>query len=239
MKRILITGPGGRIGPQILPLLRPRYKLRLFDLKPVPVERGDQMVVGDIRDFDALREACVGVDALVHLAAISDEDDFHTRLLPYNLEGGYNAFEAARQAGVARVIFASTGQTTVNYPDRQVVTTDMPARPCTVYACTKLFGEALGRYYVDQHGMSVICLRICWFQPYDSPLLRIPGHRIQHQWCSPRDLAQLLTKSLESDLKWGVFFALSNNRSRCWDIDNAREQLGYQPEDDAEELLDF
>ena len=55
--------------------------------------------------------------------------------------------------------------------------------------------------------MSMIVIRLCWFQPYDSELLRQPGD-IQREWCSPRDLVQLLVKSLQTDLSFGVFFGI-------------------------------
>ena len=163
------------------------------------------------RDFAALRRACDGVSALIHLAAISDEADFHTKLLPMNLAGTYNAFEAARQAGVKKVIFASTGQVILNYGRETRVTVDMPPRPSTVYACTKLFGEALARQYSEAHGMSMLCIRLCYFRAYDDPLLRLPGHDVQYDWCSPRDLTQLIVKGLRSDLPFGIFFGISNN----------------------------
>jgi uronate dehydrogenase len=235
--RILITGPGGRIGPQILPLLRKEYQLRLLDINPLTALEDDQVITGDVRDERVIGEACLGVDALVHLAAISDEDEFYSRLLPHNLEGVYTAFESARKAGLKKVIFASTGQTVVNYPAGEPVTVDMPARPCTVYACTKLFGEALARHYSDNHGMSMICIRICWFQPYDSELLRQPGHRVQRDWCSPGDLAQLMSRCLRSDVRFGVYFGMSDNRERCWEIENARKEVGYIPKDNAADYL--
>jgi nucleoside-diphosphate-sugar epimerase len=233
--RILITGPGGRVGKEIVPMLRKHYALRLLDaapLKQIQLTGDDEFVQADIRDLAAIREACRGVTAMIHLAAISDEDDFHTKLLPMNLEGVYNAFEAARQAGLKKVVFTSTGQTVLGYPRGERVTTEMPPRPSTVYACTKLFGEALARQFSDQHGMSMIVIRLCWFQPYDSELLRQPGD-IQREWCSPRDFVQLLVKSLRTGLPFGIFFGLSNNTGRYWDIGNARELMGYEPEDDA------
>lgn len=236
-KTILITGPGGRVGSQIVPLLRERFRLRLLDVKPMAGEADDEVIQADIRDREALLRAATGVEALIHLAAISDEDDFYTRLLPYNLEAVYTVFEAARTVGVRKVIFPSTGQTVLNYPEGQPVTTEMPARPSTVYACTKLFGEALARYYSDKHGMSMICIRLCWFQPYDSPLLRIPGHRIQREWCSPMDLARLLERAILSKVRFGVYFGLSNNRGRVWDIGNAKVELGFEPEDNAANYL--
>ena len=235
-ERILITGPGGRVGTQIVPLLREHFALRLLDAKPLQAEADDEVIEADIRDFAALRAACEGVHALIHLAAVPDEDDFHTRLLPMNLVGGYHAFEAARQAGVRKVLFASTGQTVLNYPKGEWVTPEMPTRPSTVYACTKLFGEALGRHYTDVHGLSVICVRICYFQPYDSPLLKTEP-ALRREWCSPRDLAQLIVKSIRTDLKFAVFFGVSNNTGRFWDIRNAQEQVGYDPQDNAADYL--
>lgn len=239
-ERILITGPGGRVGKEIVPLLREHYALRLLDAAPlrsIALEGDDEFVPADILDLDAIRRACDGVTAMIHLAAISDEDDFHTRLLPMNLEGVFNAFEAARLAGLKKVVFTSTGQTVLNYPKGDPVTTDMPARPPTVYACTKLFGEALARLYSEKHGMSMIVIRLCYFRPYDSELLREPGD-IQREWCSPRDLVQLLVKSLRTDLNFGVFFGISNNTGRCWDIRNAQRLLGYEPVDDAVKILE-
>lgn len=236
-ERILITGPGGRVGKELVPLMREHFALRLLDaapLKSIPLTGDDEFVQADIRDLAAIRKACDGVKVMIHLAAISDEDDFHTKLLPVNLEGTYNAFEAARQAGLKKVIFTSTGQTVLYYPPGEWVTPDMPARPCTVYACTKLFGEALARLYSDRHGMSMIVIRLCWFQSYDSePLHQTPDK--QHEWCSPRDLTQLLVKSIRADVPFGVFFGISNNTGRCYDISNAQKLLGYAPQDNAVE----
>jgi nucleoside-diphosphate-sugar epimerase len=228
--KILVTGPGGRIGPHVLPLLRPHFTLRLLDAKPLLADGDDEVIQADLRDFDAVRQACHGVRTMVHLAAVSDEDDFHTRLLPMNLLGVYNAFEAARQAGVKKVVYASTCQTIVNYGDGVRVTPDMPVRPVTVYACTKVFGEALARHYSDLHGMSMICLRIAWFQGYDSALLRTRPDMLKY-WCSPRDLAQLIVKSIQADLPCAIFFGLSKNEGNLWDLSNAEKLIGYQPED--------
>ncbi len=225
------------MGTQIVPLLREHFALRLFDSQPLAAHGDDEIIVGDVRDFDALRTACKGVQVMIHLAAISDEADFHSKLLPVNLGGVYNAFEAARQSSLKKVVFASTGQTILNYGKETRVTTDMPARPSTVYACTKLFGEALARYYSEAHGMAMLCIRLCYFRAYDDPLLRIPGHEVQYDWCSPRDLTQLLVKCIRSDLRFGVFFGISNNTKCQWDLSNARELLGYDPRDNAADYL--
>jgi len=236
-EKILITGPGGRVGTQIFPLIREHFALRLLDAKSLRSRWDDDILLAYIGDFDVLCQACQGVTAMVHLAAIADEDDFYTRLLPTNVVGVYNAFEAARQAGLRKVIFASTGQTVLNYGRSNRVTTEMPVRPSTAYACTKVFGEALARYYSDIHGISMICIRICYFRAYDDPLLRIPNHEVQRTWCSPRDLTQLLVKSIRSDIPFAIFFGISNNAGRLWDISNAQKSVGYEPQDNAANYL--
>ncbi len=238
-ERILVTGPCGRVGKQIVPLLREHFSLRLFDLQPIQIEGDDEAIQGDICDFDAVKRACEGVKALLHLAAVSDEDDFYTRLLPMNLLGVYNVFEAARQAGVTKVLFASSCQTILGYHEgdwdkpeswKFWITPEMPVRPITVYACTKVFGEALARYYADRFGMSMICIRIGWFQPYESELLRKHPAMLA-MWCSPKDLTQLIVKSIKSDVKFAIFIAISNNPKRFWDISNAQQLVGYEPKD--------
>jgi nucleoside-diphosphate-sugar epimerase len=234
--RIVITGPGGRVGPHLCPLLREKYALRLVDQRPIPVQGDDEFVQADIRDTDGMIAACRGVKALIHLAAISDEDDFRSKLLPINVEGAYSVFEAARLAGVPRVVFTSTAQAVLSYGQGNWVTPEMPVRPWTRYACTKIFGEALARYYVDHHGMAIICIRLAWFQNYDSALLHGP-EALPAEWCSPRDFAQLIIRSIESDVRFGIFFGVSNNTGRYWDIANARELLGYEPQDNAAEVI--
>src|SRR6185369_17535944 len=101
-ERILITGPGGRVGPHICPLLREKYALRLLDQKPVPLSADDEFVQASIQDTEKVSRACEGVKAVIHLAAISDEDDFRSKLLPINVDGVYSVFEAARLAGVPK-----------------------------------------------------------------------------------------------------------------------------------------
>lgn len=236
--KLLITGPGGRVGTQIVPLLRSHFRLRLADRNPLPIPAGmdDEFVLADIRDFAALQRACEGMDAMLHLAAVSDEADFHSQLLPMNIVGLHNAFEAARLAGIRKVLFASTGQTVLHYPPGQPVGPEMPVRPWTVYACTKVFGEALARYYSDHFGLSMVCIRICWFQGYDSPLLKSQPE-MHPKWCSPRDLTQLIVKCIASDIRFGLFFGVSHNAGRYWDISNAQTAVGYQPEDDAAKLF--
>jgi nucleoside-diphosphate-sugar epimerase len=229
--RILVTGAAGTIGREIAPILRDHFSLRLLDVRRVRGELDDECVRADVRNLKAMRRACQGVQALVHLAGIAREADFAGELVPHNILGIHRAFEAARQAGVRNVVFASSIHTVLGYDEADgLVTTDMPIRPRSVYGCTKVFGEALARHYADRYGMSMICLRIGRFLPYDSPTLVTEADALS-SWCSPRDLAQLVTRSIRSDLSFGVFFAVSDNPVPRWGIETARRDLGYAPVD--------
>ena len=137
---------------------------------------------------------------------------------------------------MGRVVLASSGQVVGGYPISEWVGVDAPVRPSSLYACTKVFGEALARYYADCHGIAAICLRIGWFDLEGGALVR-NRPEMRRIWCSPRDLAQLVVKSLHSDVRFAVLFAISDNPLRHWDLDAARDTVGYIAEDRAPEEL--
>src|SRR5215467_4377298 len=106
---VLVTGSAGRVGRAVVRELKARgRRVRGFDLAPTP--GADEAVVGDLADGDAVRRAAAGAGAVVHLAATPDDADFLSELLPNNVVGVYHVFEAARQAGVRRLVLASSGQ---------------------------------------------------------------------------------------------------------------------------------
>lgn len=247
-KRVLITGAAGRIGRTLAEYLALRYRLRLLYHRTVPEQHaaaaeesrrgglpvtlpgGDREVMaGDIGDLAAMERACAEVDAVAHMAADPRVEAPWDDILQANVIGTYSVFEAAKRAGVPKVVYASSNHATGYYEKERVYTTpEMPVRPDSYYGVSKAFGEALGRYYVDAFGLSVICLRIGSFQP------KPRGERQLATWISYRDTAQLVWRAIETALPYGVFYGISGNTRAYWDIRNAREQLGYAPEDDAE-----
>lgn len=163
--RVLITGAAGRIGRTLRDGLAGRYALlRLADIaQQDEAGTGEELVTCDVADMAAVERAVAGIDVIVHLAAVPDEDDWD-RLLPANISGTYNLFEAARRAGVRRVIFASSNHAVgFHRRARPLDEHDVP-RPDSRYGVTKVFGEAVGRLYADKHGMQVASLRIGSFQ---------------------------------------------------------------------------
>lgn len=115
-RTVLLTGAAGGLGTLMRGLL-PAYghELRLFDA--VPVEGEPDAITADLGDREALREAVRGVDAIIHLAGISLESTFD-KILKANIEGTYNLYEAAREEGVLRIVFASSNHVVGYTPAR-------------------------------------------------------------------------------------------------------------------------
>ncbi len=230
-QRVLITGAGGRIGGSLAELLHDRYDLRLLYHQRIPESPPvDDWVTMDLSDIGRLEEALRGIDAIVHMAADPYTNAPWESVLPNNIVGTYNLFEAARRAGVKRIVFASTNHVMGMY-DRDgqwPIYADQPVRPDSLYGVSKAFGENLGRFWYDQHGVSVICLRIGWMLPE-------PKDEISRwMWLSPRDCAQIVSRAIECEIGFDVFYAISANSGRRWDITKAIERLSYRPQDDAE-----
>ncbi len=234
-----------------------RYRLTGIDLRDRPsrwaraARIGAKRDAGDMRCLDANAAAFRGADAVVDLAAHAAAETSWPLVHRDNLPATFNALEAARRAGVRRVVFASsnhvTGALEREEPYASVVagryegldanhipriTTRDPVRPDGAYAVGKLCGEALGRLFVDEHGLSVICLRIGTVNPQDRPTR--PRHFAT--LLSHRDLVQLVDRCLGApdDIRFGVYYGVSGNTWRIWDIEDVRQELGYEPRDDAE-----
>ena len=231
-KRVLITGAAGRIGSSLAEQLKDRYELRVHYHHTVP-ERPPvaDRVIADVSVYDQIAPALAGMDAVVHMAGDPSPRASWESVRATNIEGTYNVLEAARLAGVRKVVFASTNHVMGMYDRDQQwpIYGHQPVRPDSLYGVSKAFGEVLGRHYYDRYGLSVICLRIGWFLPE-------PKDEISRwMWLSPRDCAQVTWRAIESDVGFGIFYAISANGGRHWDITETIEKLGYRPQDDAEE----
>jgi nucleoside-diphosphate-sugar epimerase len=232
--KLLITGAAGRIGSSLTHDLADRYDLRLTDVHRPDDVHDQRFVPADISDMDALRSLCTGVDTVIHLAADPSMDAPWDSVLPRNVVGTYNLFEAAYRARCRRVIFASSVNAVAGYPPDVQVHASMPVRPPNLYGATKAWGEALARFYADQRELSMLCLRFGWVIGPDEAELR-PDHPNLSMALTYADLTRLVVAGIEApaDLRFGIFHGVSNNRWKRLDISDAREVLGYAPQDDA------
>jgi uronate dehydrogenase len=224
----LITGAAGRIGSYLRSGLPPLgWRLRCLDLAG-PAERdGLPWSIGDVTDSELLAKAMAGVEAVVHLAGIPTEAPF-ADLRQANIEGTYQVFETARQAGVHRVVYASSNHAVGFHESGSLLTTAARPRPDSLYGVTKVFGEALGSFYADRYGMDVAAVRIgsCFDRP--------PGERGLATWLSPGDAVRLIDALLRApSFGFQMLYGISANTRAWWDLAPAIA-LGYRPEDDAE-----
>lgn len=260
-KRIVVTGSSGLIGRLLMDAWRDSRK---YEVVGVGRSEGPYVdVVADVTDLDALANAFQGADAVVHLAATSAVESSWDAVLSSNLIGTRNVFEAARLAGVDQVIYASSNHAVGTYELENVPELwdlgylrqwDHTAeiRPDSYYGVSKVYGEAMARYYVDHHGMRAVCLRIggvrdsedlshpsqLWKRDRDSEEgIREKRRRMRAVWLSERDCVHLIDVSLETDRDWVLVYGISDNPRKIWDIEHAKNILGYAPMDAAPEEI--
>jgi NAD+ dependent glucose-6-phosphate dehydrogenase len=253
-RRILVTGAEGLIGTIVRERLGDRYELRALTWRPAPFPSH----AADIADLDAIRPAFAGMDAVVHMAGTPHVSSSWEEVLHSNIVGTRNVLEAAREAGVQRVVLASSNHTVGMYEiegapaiyaddDPRVVDEQAAVRPDSDYGVSKVFAEALGRTYADRFGMRVVCLRIGSVLADDDPtgpsVLATAAWmpwltdddrraRLRATWLSQRDCAELIRCSLEADVRFAIAYGISDNPRRFWSLEGA-QALGFAPRDRA------
>ncbi len=200
--RVLITGAGGNLGRAVIPALeRQGHTLRLLDFRPL--ETAHESVVGDVRDPVAVAEAMVGVDAVVHAAALHGvhldawpASDFWS----INTTGTFTVYEAARAAGVERVVLASSmvvyGGIGGDDGRWQVRTEESPLSPGDVYGLTKVVAEETARFFASAHRLSTVSLRLGMFV---SETFERYGFRLLFGGVDDRDVGQAVALALGHD----------------------------------------
>jgi len=244
---VLITGAAGLIGTILRERLAATYAIRAVDRNTAP---GIAPVV--MTDLGLAIPAFVGVDTVLDLAADAKTSIGWHEVCANNIPATVNALEASRQAGVRRYVFMSSNHVTGAYeldqPYARIVagrhggldpaaipqiTAQSPVRPDGPYAVGKLAGEAAARYYAETFDLSAVCLRIGTVNSADRPIE--PRHRatlLTHD-----DLVRLVERAIEApdSVRYGVFYGVSANTWRFWDIEDARESIGYSPADNADD----
>jgi nucleoside-diphosphate-sugar epimerase len=247
MTKVLVTGMSGLIGEVVRKQLEGKYELTALNRRDVP---SVECFRADIADPDAIQPAFEGQEIVVHLAAIARGNATWEEILHHNVIGTYNVFEAARRAGVKRVVYASSGATVSGWertfpygalvegrydavpPTWEKLTHESVTRPSGLYGCSKVWGEALAWHFSSTYDLSIICLRIGAVNREDKP----SQARQFSVWCSQRDIAQMIEKCITApdDVRFDVFYVVSNNQWSYRDVAHAREVVGYEPQDAAE-----
>lgn len=222
-----ITGAAGIVGRTLADGLAPHHELVLTDADADP----DRAVAAlDVRDLDACAAAFRGAEALVHLAGAASPDSDWETVLDLNVVGTRTVLEAARRVGVRRVVLASSNHAMGMY-DRDgqwPVYSSMPPRPDSPYGVSKVVAETLGRYYHDAFGLEVVALRLGWSTGDHGAANE---ELLQAMWLSERDTVAVFRCALEAPVRFGVYYATSDNLNRRWDLTDTMVDLGYRPRD--------
>ena len=247
-KKIFITGISGTIGTILSNSLSTEYDVNGLDSSP---DESSDINHQDMTDLDSCYKLFNGIDIVIDLAATTDQFADWEEVYKNNFVATRNSFEAARMAGVKKVIFSSSNHALGNFEldppynkivqgdysditpgSFKLVDADCPIRPDGPYGIGKALGEAIGRYYSDMYGLSVICLRIGTARSDDTP------QNIRHlsTFLFQKDLINLIKKCIDAppELKFGIYYGVSGNKWRFWDIKNAYIDLGYKPTCNAE-----
>ncbi|WP_328992275.1 NAD(P)-dependent oxidoreductase [Kribbella sp. NBC_01245] len=228
---IAITGAAGQVSTLIRPLLRvPDRVLRLSDISVVSdLAAGEEFVQASVTDLDAMTSFFEGADLVVHLGGHKSERPWRD-ILETNINGSHVVLEAARRAGVQRVLLGSSIHAVgfVRAADAAAAPV-LPPRPDTYYGVGKVAMEALGSLYADRFGMSVVSARICTVGADIGT-----GGRTLSTWVSPGDLARLVEATAALDhpghhIVWGV-----SANTRTWFSPEAGLAIGFKAHDNAE-----
>lgn len=230
--KVLVTGSSGFIGKQICPFLESRgFRLRGYDIRTSG--NVEDFVEGRLEDMTTLRSAVRGMDTVIHLAACADDADFVTKLVPSNVIGIYNIFEAARIEKVRRIILASSVQT-VNWEKQSNKFNVTDRFPTNFYGLLKIWAEDLGRMYSYLYSLSVIATRIGWIvrDKRDFDMIRnTPRGRML--FLSYNDAKEFFFRCLLAPkINFAVLYALSRQPDEeLFDMDPTRRLIGFEPRD--------
>ena len=253
MKKILITGGSGLIGTVLNNHLKENYDVSNLDIKK-PSDSSQKTFIGNINKIEDLQIASKNKDTIIHLGAVISVNSNWKEVLDNNIESTRNVYESAKINGVKKVIFASSNHAVGLFendsPYKEIVSgkynnidpdtikridENVPIRPDSYYGVSKSFGESIGRYYFETYNIQSINLRIGTVQKIDTPKSSI---RHYSTWLSHRDISQLVEKSIIHDVGFEIFYGVSNNKWRIWDISNAYKKISYMPIDNAENFRD-
>jgi len=232
--RVLITGAAGAIGTALRTGLRGRWQhLVLSDIRQVSDPAANETVVlADIGDRQALERMMHGVKAVVHLTGVGGDYTLED-LFRVNVRGLFDVFEAARLAGVGRIVYASSNHAFGCYPISELVSPALPPRPDSLYGAFKVLGETMLRTYYDRHGIRSVSLRIGTFRtlPIDQRSLAT--------WLSPADAARLVDTALRHPDPGCLVVNGYSANTRIKTHDPNWGFLGYAPQDNAEDHIEM
>ena len=225
-RRVLITGATGGVGLHLVRGLGEEYELVQHGRTARLPEQEGVLRTADVESYPEVLALMDGGDTVVHLAGAASPESTWEAGLGANVVGRRNA----REAGVRRVVLASSNHAMGMYDrhEQWPVYPDTLPRADSLYGVSKIFGEAIGRYYHDEFGLDVIALRIGWVT--EDPL-EADEDVLRAMWLSPGDCVRVVRRAIEAECTFGLFYAISDNPNRRWSMTNTTLEPGYRPQD--------
>jgi hypothetical protein len=261
-RKVLVTGAAGLIAGQVLPALQEQYELTLIDVSKTN-RHGEEIPdvqIADLTEVDreAYRHYFQGQDTVVHFAFIRPADktaEARFRSEYANVGMAYNVYQTALEEGVRRVVVASSNHAADYYEplilDGVLDFVDPNGRALSdnYYGWAKEVYEHLGFVFAagQQAGRPLENVQIRIGGPRETDITRCElgdlrcMRRALAAYISDRDMQQLFVKSIEAEdirdergIPFQIFYGISGNHHAFWSIANARQIIGYTPEDNSE-----
>jgi nucleoside-diphosphate-sugar epimerase len=236
--RLLVVGGCGFVGSFVVPVLAREHEVRVLDIRPPrePVSGVDYRT-GDLHDVDLVASCASEVDSMVFMAMgpSSDWGSPATARAHFDVtvSGLFLALSGAARAGVRHVVYTSS-QSVYRYPDAEIFTfpdESVPPDATDFYGLAKRLGEEVCRTATVEHGLDVVCLRLCFPVPDDEwPKNERPRQRAIST--SARDTAAAIEAALRRRGHGFDVYAISGDATgKMLSLDKARRELGWTPQD--------
>ncbi len=237
-KKVLLLGATGRIGPSLIGEYLKEHQTD-YEIIIGIHKRGEHYGLKtrkfSLTSIPTLKKAMKGMDVVVNLAAQSNPEASFEEVLEPNIIGSYNVFEAARQAKIKRVIFASSVHAIRGYALGETVRHNYIPKPTDFYGASKVWGESLCYIYSEHHDMSCLAIRIGAYVS-DDLKQKVCLERENFDYIiSQRDMLQLIHKCIMApkELKYAILAGISNNHNKYMDLEYTMKTVGYKPKDDV------
>lgn len=240
MSRILITGAGGNIGVELSRYLHTQHTLRLVDIDftafPEELKTVTEIVERDLTQAEAWEGLLDDIEYVIQLAGNPDPDASFDELLHLNFLLPQYLYQAALEAKqLKRIIFASSIHAVDGYQAGKQITVDDAVRPSGMYGVSKIYLEALANHYAFNEGIEAIGIRIGDYKASDDTLIPEMDLYGLAQVLTAGDLNHLIDCCLSAELSvpYVLINGQSNNTFTRLDLTQAKELLGYHPQDNA------
>ena len=250
MNNVLVTGASGLIGG-ILNFKLTDHNLFGLDIKECDYKNFEISNISDSNKLEIIM-TINKIDTVVHLAGNASVSAKWDSLSENNFTGTLNVFNACQETEVKKIIFASSNHAVGLFendsPYKEIIAGEYnkvpkkysliapncDVRPDSLYGVSKAYGENLGRFFYENYNIKIACLRIGSVIPNDNPKVK-NSNRFYSTWCSHEDIAGLIDACIKSNnVEYDIFYGVSNNDWKIWDISNAEKKLSFKPTSNSE-----